>query len=176
MVDLLSEALGIGGGDDKEQPGLFAQELRRGNAEETALMIPDLRDYGSPEARDAVAQKPDGYRGKLGPGNLDQARENWISMSPPAWIVDQMWGLGVALLGQNDDEFSRNAGDRPGGFPGNRPLPDHYGFPFLEELASRIRVRMADAGWVKRLLFREAERIGRAVLARQIEKKTLSPS
>jgi long-chain acyl-CoA synthetase len=47
---------------------------------------------------------------------------------------------------------------------------------FWEEMASRIRVRMLDAGFIKRLLFKEAERIGRLVLGHQIRKEPLSLS
>jgi long-chain acyl-CoA synthetase len=42
---------------------------------------------------------------------------------------------------------------------------------FWEDLASRIRVRMADAGWIKRRLFAAAERVGRSVIFRQIRKE-----
>jgi len=34
--------------------------------------------------------------------NEIKPEENWISISPPAWIVDQMWCLGVAHAKRND--------------------------------------------------------------------------
>ena len=101
--------------------------------------------------------------------------ENWISMSPPAWIVDQMWGLGVALLGGMTMNFPETPETVMEDFREIGPSRIITASRFWEELASRIRVKMSDAGWIKRRLFREAERIGRAVLARQVHQEPLSP-
>ena len=90
--------------------------------------------------------------------------ENWISMSPPAWIVDQMWGLGVALLGGMTMNFPETPETVTEDFREIGPSRIITASRFWEELASRIRVRMSDAGWLKRHLFAGAESIGRAVL------------
>ncbi|MHB8769680.1 MAG: AMP-binding protein [Syntrophales bacterium] len=167
--------LELGEGIDREKAGLFEQELRRGSAEDTALMIQTSGTTGLPKLamlshRNLTAIGESWVREvSIKPG------ENWISMSPPAWIVDQMWGLGVALLGRMTMNFPETPETVLEDFREIGPSRIITASRFWEELASRIRVRMADAGWIKRWLFKEAERIGRAVLARQIEKKPCSP-
>jgi long-chain acyl-CoA synthetase len=167
------ELLEMGEGLEQNRPELFIEELQRGNPEDTALMIQTSGTTGLPKLamlshRNLTAIAESWIRAvSIMPG------ENWISMSPPAWIVDQMWGLGVALLGGMTMNFPETPETVAEDFREIGPSRLITASRFWEELASRIRVRMSDSGWVKRRLFREAERIGRAVLARQIRKEPL---
>jgi long-chain acyl-CoA synthetase len=169
------ELLEIGKKLDEDRPELFNSELQRGKPEETALMIQTSGTTGLPKLamlshRNMTAIGESWIKAvSIKPG------ENWISMSPPAWIVDQMWGLGVALLGGMTMNFPETPETVMEDFREIGPSRIITASRFWEELASRIRVKMSDSGWVKRRLFREAERIGRAVLARQLHKEPLSP-
>ena len=160
---------------DQDRPELFSGGTAAGKPEETALMIQTSGTTGLPKLamlshRNLTAIGESWIKAvSIKPG------ENWISMSPPAWIVDQMWGLGVALLGGMTMNFPETPETVMEDFRDIGPSRIITASRFWEELASRIRVRMSDAGWVKRRLFREAERIGRAVLARQIRKEPISP-
>lgn len=84
-----------------------------------------------------------------------------------------MWGLGVALLGGMTMNFPETPETVTEDFREIGPTRIITASRFWEDLASRIRVRMSDAGRIKRLLFREAERIGRAVVDRQIRKESI---
>jgi long-chain acyl-CoA synthetase len=156
-----------------EQQDLFPAELQKGKAEETALMIQTSGTTGIPKLamlshRNLTSIGESWIRAiSIRPG------ENWISMSPPAWIVDQMWGLGVALLAGMAMNFPETPETVLEDFREIGPSRIITASRFWEELASRIRVRMSDSGWVKRYLFSKAERIGRAVVTRQIRKKTV---
>jgi len=82
---------------DRQQPDLFLRELHRGTDRDIALMIQTSGTTGISKL--AMLS----HRSMIAMGrqwteaiNL-QPGENWLSMSPPAWIVDQMWGLGVSL-------------------------------------------------------------------------------
>lgn len=169
------ELLKMGEGLDHDRPAFFQESVRLGRPEETALMIQTSGTTGLPKLamlshRNLTAMAESWIRAvSIKPG------ENWISMSPPAWIVDQMWGLGVALLGGMTMNFPETPETVTEDFREIGPSRIITASRFWEELASRIRVRMSDAGWMKRLLFREGERIGRAVLARQIRKEPISP-
>jgi long-chain acyl-CoA synthetase len=169
------ELMEIGEKLDQDRPGLFNSELQRGKPEETALMIQTSGTTGLPKLamlshRNLTAIGESWIKAvSIKPG------ENWISMSPPAWIVDQMWGLGVALLGGMTMNFPETPETVMEDFREIGPSRIITASRFWEELASRIRVKMSDSGWVKRRLFREAERIGRAVLARQVHQEPLSP-
>jgi long-chain acyl-CoA synthetase len=158
---------------DQERPELFDLELKRGRPEETALMIQTSGTTGLPKMaklahRNLTAMGESWVRAiEIQPG------ENWISMSPPAWIVDQMWGMGVALVGGMTMNFPEMAETVQEDFREIGPDRIITASRFWEDLASRIRVRMADAGWLKRRLFSEAERVGRLVVARQIRKDSI---
>ena len=159
---------------EKDRPEIFREELRRGNPEETALMIQTSGTTGLPKLA-MLSHRNLTAIGESWIGAVSiKPGENWISMSPPAWIVDQMWGLGVALLGGMTMNFPETPETVVEDFREIGPSRIITASRFWEELASRIRVRMADAGWIKRWLFKEAEQIGRAVLARQIRKEPLS--
>lgn len=169
--DLLSggEAL------DCDRPDLFSTELNRGKPEETAMMIQTSGTTGMPK----LAMLSHRNLTSIGESWIRavsiQPGENWISISPPAWIVDQMWGLGVALFAGMTMNFPETPETVLEDFRDIGPSRIITSSRFWEELASRIRVRMGDAGWVKRRLFTEAERIGRAVVSRQVRKEPTPP-
>ena len=84
---------------ERAHPSLFQEELEKGKGDQTALMLQTSGTTGLPKLamlshRNLVAMGESWTKAiSIKPG------ENWISISPPAWIVDQMWGLGVSLVG-----------------------------------------------------------------------------
>ncbi len=144
------ELMEIGEKLDQDRPELFNSELQRGKPEETALMIQTSGTTGLPKLamlshRNLTAIGESWIKAvSIKPG------ENWISMSPPAWIVDQMWGLGVALLGGMTMNFPETPETVMEDFREIGPSRIITASRFWEELASRIRVKMSDAGWIKR--------------------------
>jgi len=168
-----SELITIGEELNQKHPDRFLDALNKGKPEETALMIQTSGTTGLPKMarlshRNLTSMGEAWVRAvSIQPG------EDWISMSPPAWIVDQMWGLGVALLGGMTMNFPETPETVRDDFREIGPSRIITASRFWEDLASRIRVRMADAGWIKRRLFTEAERVGRSVISRQISKQPL---
>ncbi len=161
---------------DQQRPDVFPAELRQGRPEDTALLIQTSGTTGMPKMamlshRNLTAMGESWVRAiSIRPG------ENWISISPPAWIVDQMWGLGVALQGGMTMNFPETPETVQEDFREIGPSRIITASRFWEELASRIRVRMADAGFLKRFLFAQAERVGRSVADRQVRGKTITPA
>jgi long-chain acyl-CoA synthetase len=169
------DLLAMGEKLDGDRPDLFLTELSRGNPEETAMMIQTSGTTGMPKLamlshRNLTSMGESWIRAvAIQPG------ENWISMSPPAWIVDQMWGLGVALASGMTMNFPETPDTVLEDFREIGPSRIITSSRFWEELASRIRVRMADAGWIKHGLFDIAERIGRSVVSRQVRREPVPP-
>jgi long-chain acyl-CoA synthetase len=103
-----------------------------------------------------------------------QPEENWISMSPTAWIVDQMWGMGVALTGAMTMNFPETPETVLDDFRDIGPSMLITASRFWEDMASRIRVKISDASWIKRKLFYLGERVGRSVVQKKLQKQTIS--
>lgn len=169
------ELLVMGEEMDRRCPGFFDAELSKGKAEETAVLIQTSGTTGMPKMamlshRNLAAIGESWVRAiSIEPG------ENWISISPPAWIVDQMWGLGVALQGGMTMNFPETPETALEDFREIGPSRIITASRFWEELASRIRVRMADAGFLKRFFFAWAERVGRLVVERRIRGESANP-
>lgn len=159
------DLLRVGEAFDREYPGRFAAELRRGGRDECAVMILTSGTTGMPKLamlshRNLTAIAAGWVEAmKITPG------ENWISMSPPAWIVDQMWGVGVALVGGMTMNFPETQETVLEDFREIGPSLLISASRFWEDLASRIRVKMSDAGPVKRKCFAGAEKIGKMTTA-----------
>ena len=99
--------------------------------------------------------------------------DNWISITPTAWIVDQMWGMGVALCGGMTMNFPETLETVADDFREIGPTVVITSSRFWEDLASKIRVKINDSGWIKRGLFLLSERIGQAVVDRESKKQPL---
>jgi long-chain acyl-CoA synthetase len=165
------ELLDLGAEIEAKQPGLFEEELWKGKPEEVALMIMTSGTTGIPKlamishqsfteiARKWVETAP------IGIG------DNWISITPTAWIVDQMWGMGVSPLTGMSMNFPETPETATEDFREIGPIVVITSSRFWEDLASKIRVKMADAGWVKRKLFALGEKIGGAVIDRESKKE-----
>ncbi len=165
------DLLELGAKLDHEQPNLFEEEVWKGKPDEVALMIMTSGTTGIPKlamishrsfteiARKWVETAP------IGPG------DNWISITPTAWIVDQMWGMGVSPLTGMTMNFPETLETQAEDFREIGPVVVITSSRFWEELASKIRVKIADSGWVKRKLFTLGERIGGAVVDHESKKE-----
>jgi len=163
--DLLSSGEKYG----EEHPGVFEKEVARGRQEDIAVMMLTSGTTGLSK----LAMISHGNFVHMGLQWLDVLpREediDWVSLSPPAWIVDQMWGLGVSLMGGFTMNFPETAETIPEDLREIGPSVMITSSRFWEDLASRIRVRMADSGWVKKKAFQWAERTGRALEKMRME-------
>ncbi|MBN2299001.1 MAG: AMP-binding protein [Deltaproteobacteria bacterium] len=167
-----AELLDIGRKYEAGKPGLFESELEKGNPGDTALMIMTSGTTGIAKlamlshrsftsmAEKWLATEP------IGIGS------NWMSMSPPAWIVDQMWGVGITLAGGMVMNFPETIDTIMEDFREIGPSTIITSSRFWEDLASKIRVKMDDAGFINRKLFALAEKIGSAMTACEAQRKS----
>ncbi len=167
------DLLMLGESLDKERPDLFEEELWKGKPEEVALMIMTSGTTGIPKlamishrsfteiARKWVETAP------IGIG------DNWISITPTAWIVDQMWGMGVSPLTGMSMNFPETPETVMDDFREIGPAIIITSSRFWEDLASKIRVKIADSGWIKRKIFSLGEWIGGKVVDRESKKEPI---
>ena len=149
---------------DGAYPDRFPAELALGKRDDIAVMILTSGTTGLPKLamlshRSLTAMAVSWIDAmNIKPG------ENWLSMSPPAWIVDQMWGVGVALVGGMTMNFPETQETVLEDFREVGPALLISASRFWEDLASKITVKMSDAGLIKRKVFDLAEKIGKRVL------------
>jgi long-chain acyl-CoA synthetase len=161
---------------DQEQPPLFEEELWKGKVDDIALMIMTSGTTGLPKmvmlGHDNLADMSEKWL-KTSPIGVG---DNWISISPPAWIVDQMWGVGITLFGGLTMNFPENQETAMEDFREVGPSIIISSSRFWEDLASKIRVKITESGPIKQWFFNEAQKIGQAAIEQEEKHVELSLS
>ena len=161
---------------EKENPQLFQSELWRGKPDDVAVMIQTSGTTGLPKLAMLTHRNFTAMARKWIEATPIGIGSNWLSITPPAWIVDQIWGVGIALTGGLTMNFPETAETIETDFREIGPDVIVSSSRFWEDLASKIRVKMADASVLKRRLFQTAEKIGRRVVDAEAEKAPLTAS
>lgn len=157
---------------EREKPQLFPSELWRGRPEDVAVMIQTSGTTGLPKLAMLSHRNYTSMARKWLEATPIGIGSNWLSITPPAWIVDQIWGVGITLTGGLTMNFPETAETIEMDFREIGPDVIVSSSRFWEDLASKIRVKMADAGFVKRKLFEAAERVGQRVVDAEAAKET----
>lgn len=155
-------------------PQYIEDEIGKGRPRDIAVMIQTSGTTGVPKIAMLSHRNLTTMAAQWTQAANIQAEENWISMSPPAWIVDQMWGMGVALGSGMTMNFPETPETILEDFRDIGPSMLITASRFWEDMASRIRVKISDASWIKRRLFYLGERVGRSVVEKKLHKQTIS--
>jgi len=157
-----------------DHPDEVDEEIGKGRPRDVAVMIQTSGTTGVPKIAMLSHRNLTTMAEQWVEAANIQPEENWISMSPTAWIVDQMWGMGVALAGAMTMNFPETPETVLDDFRDIGPSMLITASRFWEDMASRIRVKISDASWVKRKLFYLGERVGRSVVQKKLQKQTIS--
>lgn len=165
------ELLALGEKLDKEDEGLFARELGEGKPTDVALMIMTSGTTGVPKL---VMLKHENFI-EMAHKWLETAPvgigDNWISITPTAWIVDQLWGVGITLSGGMVMNFPETFETAVEDFREIGPTVFITSSRFWEELASKIRVKINDAGFLKRSLYDFSQKIGGRIVDLEAQRR-----
>ena len=168
-----SQLLEMGEALDNEQPDLFIKELWEGKPQDVALMLMTSGTTGEPKlVMLAYENFTDMARKWLETAPIGIG-DNWISVTPTAWIVDQMWGVGITLSGGMVMNFPETAETAVEDFREIGPTVIVTSSRFWEDLASKIRVKINDAGLIKRGLYTYSQRVGGKVVDLESQAKGL---
>ena len=157
-----------------DHPGYIEDEISKGRPQDIAVMIQTSGTTGVPKMAMLSHRNLTTMAAQWVEAANIQPEENWISMSPPAWIVDQMWGVGVALGSAMTMNFPETPETVLEDFRDIGPSMLITASRFWEDMASRIRVKISDASWIKRKLFYLGERVGRTVVEKKLHKQPIS--
>jgi long-chain acyl-CoA synthetase len=157
-----------------DHPDDVEEEISKGRPRDIAVMIQTSGTTGVPKIAMLSHRNLTTMAEQWVEAANIQPEENWISMSPTAWIVDQMWGMGVALAGAMTMNFPETPETVLDDFRDIGPSMLITASRFWEDMASRIRVKISDANWIKRKLFYLGERVGRSVVQKKLQKQTIS--
>jgi long-chain acyl-CoA synthetase len=168
-----AELLELGKELQKKKPGQFEKELRKGKPGDLALMIMTSGTTGLPKfAMLSYESVIDMARKWLETSPIGVG-DNWISITPPAWIVDQMWGMGASLCGGMIMNFPETPETVTEDLREVGPAIMITSSRFWEDLASKIRVKISDSGFIKRGLYHLCQRIGERVVDREAARKSI---
>jgi long-chain acyl-CoA synthetase len=168
-----SQLLERGEALDKEQPDLFIKELWEGKPQDVALMLMTSGTTGEPKlVMLAYENFTDIARKWLETAPIGIG-DNWISITPTAWIVDQMWGVGITLSGGMVMNFPETAETAAEDFREIGPTVIVTSSRFWEDLASKIRVKIDDAGFIKRGLYNYSQKVGGKIVDLELQAQGL---
>jgi len=148
-----SQLLELGEELDDEQPDLFIKELWDGKPEDMAVMLRTSGVTGSPKlvmlshanftntACSWIATEP------------ISIGDDWLSLSPMPWVMEQIWGLGIALCGGVATNFPESHTTALKDFIDLCPTVVTGSAGFWEDLSSRIIQAMSGSGKWQRLFF-----------------------
>jgi long-chain acyl-CoA synthetase len=154
----------------------ITEEIKKGRPDDIAVMIQTSGTTGIPKLAMLSHRNLISIALQWTEANEIIPEENWISISPPAWIVDQMWCLGVAPQSAMTVNFPETAETVLEDFRDIGPSLIITSSRFWEDMASSIRVKISDAGWIKRNLFYLGESVGKTVVGKTAKKNKISLS
>jgi long-chain acyl-CoA synthetase len=170
-----SDLLDMGTQQDSKNSDFFLRELGKGKRDHIAVMIQTSGTTGVSKLA-MLSHRNISEMAKQWIKALPiRQGDNWMSISPPAWIVDQMWGVGVALLSGMTMNFPETPETVKEDFREIGPSVIITSSRFWEDLASDIMVRIDDSGWIKRTLFHLSVDIGRKRVEKESKKNASSP-
>ena len=145
----------------------FEEELWKGQPDDIAIMTLTSGTTGVPKLA-MLSHRNFTEMGQMWPKVAPISEgDNWISITPPAWIVDQFFGVGVTLCCGMTMNFAETEDTLAADFREIGPAILITASRFWEDLASKIRVKIADSGFIKRKLFQLSKHIGEAVVERK---------
>jgi long-chain acyl-CoA synthetase len=160
---------------EREHPGWFDEQVGSVTPTDTAILCTTSGTTGKPK----LAMLSHGNLLSMGASlmSLDpiKPRDEFVSFLPLAWIGEQMLAVGCALQAGFAISFPESAATARSDLREIGPRVMFSPPRIWQSLLSSFQVRLSDAGWVKRALFRLGYAIGERAADRRLHGRGLGP-
>jgi long-chain acyl-CoA synthetase len=157
----------------REQPGLWEENVRRGKAEDLAIISYTSGTTGFPKGAMLTFRNLLVMAMNLHQVDPKRPGDEFVSFLPLAWIGEQMMSLSTALA----VGFTVNFPEEPETVTENiREIGPHVMFApprVWENLASSVQVKIMDTSPFKRMMFNLCMPVGRKVADLRFQKKPI---
>ena len=173
MLMSFDDLLVLGSKTDQENPGLFEHIVDEGKAEETASIIYTSGTTGPPKGA-MIAHKNYLWISEQNEKITKMsANDETISFLPLNHVYEQIFDLMMHLRVGHIVNFTENTDTVMNDLRNVSPTLFHAVPRIWEKYHSAIVLKMADATWVKRLIFDIAYKIGSMYNTRKLAKKSI---
>jgi long-chain acyl-CoA synthetase len=173
MLISFDDLLVLGSKTDQENPGLFEHIVDEGKAEETASIIYTSGTTGPPKGA-MIAHKNYLWISEQNEKITKMsANDETISFLPLNHVYEQIFDLMMHLRVGHIVNFTENTDTVMNDLRNVSPTLFHAVPRIWEKYHSAIVLKMADATWVKRLIFDVAYKIGSMYNTRKLAKKSI---
>ncbi|MGD0022582.1 MAG: long-chain fatty acid--CoA ligase [Smithellaceae bacterium] len=173
MLMSFDDLLVLGRKTDQENPGLFEHIVDEGKAEETASIIYTSGTTGPPKGA-MIAHKNYLWISEQNEKITKMsANDETISFLPLNHVYEQIFDLMMHLRVGHIVNFTENTDTVMNDLRNVSPTLFHAVPRIWEKYHSAIVLKMADATWVKRLIFDVAYKIGSMYNTRKLAKKSI---
>lgn len=156
----MDQMVEMGKAYEKDYPDLFDESVVSTNADDICIFLYTSGTTGEPNAA-MVSQKNIIAQAKA-QNSVDHYKENeeYLSFLPLAWIVEQSIGVACSLSYSLRVNFPEKPETVQDNIREIGPQVVFFGARLWENLIRLVQVKIQDSGWVNRLFYNAALRIG----------------
>jgi len=175
MLSSWDEVIEIGKKYAEEHPNFFEESISGTKIDDLALLLYTSGTSALPKG----AMLAHRLLAKAGGDWVEQedyrSSEQYVSYMSPAWIAEQLFGLGCLVLSNIEVNFPEAPETVQEDIREIGPHMLFFGSRLWESVAATIQAKISDATWLKRLAYHQALRIGYKAADLRLAKKPIDP-
>jgi long-chain acyl-CoA synthetase len=156
----MDQMLETGRAYEKEHPDLFEESVAKTKAEDMAVFFYSSGTTGKPKAAMVTHKALIGMAEAIDAIDQYEENEEYLSFLPLAWIAEQLFGVACSLVYCLRTNFPEEPETVQDNIREIGPKIVFFGPRLWESLISLVQVKVKDSGWLHRLFFNAALKIG----------------